>query len=138
MGTPTARNVAPAGSEYAETVRSNRCTEFQWFLIGTHKVHESVTTLRTRQLQPQLSVGVFDTTIKQLNPDTRFVFRVELIAIDVGLDATISNDRDFGELWIVSDSGSALQHLSGWSSTNDETSVSILVKLRKISQTPHV
>ncbi|GFV88321.1 hypothetical protein TNCV_927341 [Trichonephila clavipes] len=26
MGTPTARNVAPAGSEYAETVRSNHCT----------------------------------------------------------------------------------------------------------------
>ncbi|GFW37013.1 hypothetical protein TNCV_5019111 [Trichonephila clavipes] len=26
MGTPTARNVAPAGSEYAEPVRSNHCT----------------------------------------------------------------------------------------------------------------
>ncbi|GFV10247.1 hypothetical protein TNCV_3661991 [Trichonephila clavipes] len=26
MGTPTARNVAPAGSEYAETVRSNHCS----------------------------------------------------------------------------------------------------------------
>ncbi|GFX91235.1 hypothetical protein TNCV_1246501 [Trichonephila clavipes] len=26
MGTPTARNVAPAGSEYAETVRNNHCT----------------------------------------------------------------------------------------------------------------
>ncbi|GFT71220.1 hypothetical protein TNCV_3002151 [Trichonephila clavipes] len=26
MGTPTARNVAPAGSEYAETMRSNHCT----------------------------------------------------------------------------------------------------------------
>ncbi|GFX94775.1 hypothetical protein TNCV_1636371 [Trichonephila clavipes] len=25
MGTPTAINVAPAGSEYAETVRSNHC-----------------------------------------------------------------------------------------------------------------
>ncbi|GFU21173.1 hypothetical protein TNCV_166851 [Trichonephila clavipes] len=25
MGTPTARNVAPAGSEYAETVRSSHC-----------------------------------------------------------------------------------------------------------------
>ncbi|GFW23935.1 hypothetical protein TNCV_946191 [Trichonephila clavipes] len=25
MGTPTAKNVAPAGSEYAETVRSNHC-----------------------------------------------------------------------------------------------------------------
>ncbi|GFS82509.1 transposable element Tcb1 transposase [Trichonephila clavipes] len=27
QGTPTARNVAPAGSEYAETVRSNHCSE---------------------------------------------------------------------------------------------------------------
>ncbi|GFW48063.1 hypothetical protein TNCV_2402501 [Trichonephila clavipes] len=27
MGTPTARNVAPAGSEYAETVRSNHCSK---------------------------------------------------------------------------------------------------------------
>ncbi|GFU18631.1 hypothetical protein TNCV_4476041, partial [Trichonephila clavipes] len=27
MGTPTARNVAPAGSEYVETVRSNHCSE---------------------------------------------------------------------------------------------------------------
>ncbi|GFX79380.1 transposable element Tcb1 transposase [Trichonephila clavipes] len=27
MGTPTARNVAPAGYEYAETVRSNHCTK---------------------------------------------------------------------------------------------------------------
>ncbi|GFS89457.1 hypothetical protein TNCV_1809671 [Trichonephila clavipes] len=27
MGTPTARKVAPAGSEYAETVRSNHCTK---------------------------------------------------------------------------------------------------------------
>ncbi|GFY14390.1 hypothetical protein TNCV_1021551 [Trichonephila clavipes] len=27
MVSPTARNVAPAGSEYAETVRSNHCTE---------------------------------------------------------------------------------------------------------------
>ncbi|GFU36595.1 hypothetical protein TNCV_802541 [Trichonephila clavipes] len=26
MGTPTARNVAPAGSEYEETVRSNHCS----------------------------------------------------------------------------------------------------------------
>ncbi|GFU74367.1 hypothetical protein TNCV_2094911 [Trichonephila clavipes] len=28
MSTPTARNVAPAGSEYAETVRSNHCSRF--------------------------------------------------------------------------------------------------------------
>ena len=39
-----------------------------------------------------------------------------------------------GELWILSDSRSALQHLSGWSSADDETSISILLKLKKISQ----
>ncbi|GFW86930.1 uncharacterized protein TNCV_2810851 [Trichonephila clavipes] len=27
MSTPTARNVAPAGSEYAETLRSNHCSQ---------------------------------------------------------------------------------------------------------------
>ncbi|GFV50366.1 hypothetical protein TNCV_2649331 [Trichonephila clavipes] len=31
MGTPTARNVAPAGSEYAETVRSNHCSLATFF-----------------------------------------------------------------------------------------------------------
>ncbi|KFM71405.1 hypothetical protein X975_26341, partial [Stegodyphus mimosarum] len=38
--------------------------------------------------------------------------------------------------WILLDSGSA--HLGGWSSANDETSVSILLRLRKISQTHDV
>ncbi|GFW68232.1 potassium channel subfamily K member 1 [Trichonephila clavipes] len=34
MGTPTARNVAPAGSEYAETVGSNHCNEeLEHFLV---------------------------------------------------------------------------------------------------------
>ncbi|GFY58823.1 hypothetical protein TNIN_390301 [Trichonephila inaurata madagascariensis] len=46
----------------------------------------------------------------------------------------MSYDCDFGVLWILSNSRSALQHLSGWSSANDETSISILLKLRKISQ----
>ncbi|GFR11999.1 hypothetical protein TNCT_433871 [Trichonephila clavata] len=40
-----------------------------------------------------------------------------------------------GELRIFSDSSSALQHLSGWSSASDETSISVPLKLRKISQT---
>ncbi|GFW82175.1 hypothetical protein TNCV_5056501 [Trichonephila clavipes] len=33
MGTPNARNVAPVGSEYAETVRSNHCN----FLFSLRK-----------------------------------------------------------------------------------------------------
>lgn len=73
-------------------------------------------------------------SIKQRNPDTCSVFRSELIAIKEGLDAILPYDNDFGELWILSDSRSALQHLSGWSSANDDTSISILLKLREISQ----
>ncbi|GFT34524.1 transposable element Tc3 transposase [Trichonephila clavipes] len=33
LGTLTARNVAPAGSEYAETVRSNHCSEGRAYTI---------------------------------------------------------------------------------------------------------
>ncbi|GFX20329.1 transposable element Tcb1 transposase [Trichonephila clavipes] len=40
MGTPTARNVAPAGSEYAETVRSSHCRRHSGttcaFVLGCH------------------------------------------------------------------------------------------------------
>ncbi|GFS61894.1 hypothetical protein TNIN_247071 [Trichonephila inaurata madagascariensis] len=35
----------------------------------------------------------------------------------------MANDCDFEELWILSDRCSALQHLSGRSSSNDETSL---------------
>ncbi|GFX70365.1 hypothetical protein TNCV_968371 [Trichonephila clavipes] len=43
MRTPTARNVAPAGSEYAETVRSNHCSCLQ--LERASQVNEGVYTL---------------------------------------------------------------------------------------------
>ncbi|GFX62391.1 hypothetical protein TNCV_1381161 [Trichonephila clavipes] len=33
MGTPTARNVTPACSEYAKTVRSNHCSEGRAYTI---------------------------------------------------------------------------------------------------------
>ncbi|XP_071043369.1 uncharacterized protein [Parasteatoda tepidariorum] len=68
--------------------------------------------------------------------DSCSVFRSELIAIKEGLDAILPYDSDYGELWILSDSRSALQHRSSWSSASDETSISILLKMRKISQ-PH-
>ncbi|GFX58163.1 uncharacterized protein TNCV_4049211 [Trichonephila clavipes] len=51
-----------------------------------------------------------------------------------GLDAILSYDINFGEFWILSDSRSALQQLSNWSSAVDETSICILLKLKKISQ----
>ncbi|XP_035211733.1 uncharacterized protein LOC118185897 [Stegodyphus dumicola] len=76
----------------------------------------------------------FKATIKQRNPDTCSVLKSQLIAINVGLDAILAYDCDFGELWILSDSRNALQRLGGWSSACDETSISILLKLRKISQ----
>ncbi|GFU46684.1 hypothetical protein TNCV_1546911 [Trichonephila clavipes] len=38
MGTPTARNVAPAGSEYAETVRINHCNGFSAESDGFNRV----------------------------------------------------------------------------------------------------
>ncbi|GFU65911.1 uncharacterized protein TNCV_5012091 [Trichonephila clavipes] len=75
-----------------------------------------------------------DTTLKQRNPNTCSVFRSELIAINKGLDAILTYNINFGEFWILLDSRSALQHLSNWSSAVDETSISILLKLKKISQ----
>ncbi|GFV02841.1 RNase H domain-containing protein [Trichonephila clavipes] len=66
-------------------------------------------------------------TLKKRNSDTCSVFRSELIVINVGLGAIMANDCDFSELWILSDRRSALQYISGWSSANYETSVSILV-----------
>ncbi|XP_035223926.1 uncharacterized protein LOC118196567 [Stegodyphus dumicola] len=61
----------------------------------------------------------------------------ELIGINVGLDAILFYDCDFEKLDLT-DSRSALQHLGGWSSACDESSISILLKLRKISQTHEV
>ncbi|GFS76611.1 hypothetical protein TNCV_1622081 [Trichonephila clavipes] len=50
----------------------------------------------------------------------------------------MSYDCDFGKLWILSNSHSALRSSSGRSSASDETSVLVLLKLRKISQTHDV
>ncbi|GFT67915.1 hypothetical protein TNCV_2286481 [Trichonephila clavipes] len=50
----------------------------------------------------------------------------------------MSHVWDFGELWIVSNSQRALQHLGGWSSINNETNGYVLIKLRKISLTQDV
>ncbi|GFV01784.1 RNase H domain-containing protein [Trichonephila clavipes] len=47
------------------------------------------------------------------NPDFSSVFKSELMAIKLGLEAII-NESDYGELWILSDSRSSLQHLHNW------------------------
>nr|XP_042912144.1 uncharacterized protein LOC122272471 [Parasteatoda tepidariorum] len=67
------------------------------------------------------------------NPDFTSVFRSELIAIEQGIDAII-NESDFGDLWILSDSRSSLQHLHNWTKVGDKTSISILLKLQLISK----
>ncbi|GFV75269.1 RNase H domain-containing protein [Trichonephila clavipes] len=47
------------------------------------------------------------------NPDSSSVLKCELIAIENGLEVVL-NKQDFGDLWILSDSRSSLQHLYNW------------------------
>nr|XP_042898848.1 uncharacterized protein LOC122269492 [Parasteatoda tepidariorum] len=87
----------------------------------------------------QAGIGVFIEKSEQnysiclRNPDFTSVFRSELIAIEQGIDAII-NESDFGDLWILSDSRSSLQHLHNWTKVGDKTSISILLKLQLISK----
>ncbi|GFY27229.1 probable RNA-directed DNA polymerase from transposon BS [Trichonephila clavipes] len=67
------------------------------------------------------------------NPDFSSVFKSELMAIKLGLEAII-NESDYGELWILSDSRSSLQHLHNWTQVGDKTSISILHNLKLISK----
>ncbi|GFV00717.1 RNase H domain-containing protein [Trichonephila clavipes] len=66
------------------------------------------------------------------NPDGCSVFRGELIAIDdvLGSVASLPNGK---EIWTLSDSRSAIQHLSNWQSVRDNVGVSILSKLKRLS-----
>ncbi|GFV30661.1 RNase H domain-containing protein [Trichonephila clavipes] len=71
------------------------------------------------------------------NPDFSSVFKSELIAIEHGLEAVL-NEQDFGNLWIISDSRSSLQHLYNWITVGDKAGISILQKLRQISKSHDV
>lgn len=71
-------------------------------------------------------------SLRQRNPDFCSVFRSELLAIDVGLE-TILSESGYGDLWLLTDSRSSLQHLSNWTMVGDKTSLSILHKLKSIS-----
>ncbi|GBO39804.1 hypothetical protein AVEN_225410-1 [Araneus ventricosus] len=64
-------------------------------------------------------------SIEQRNPDFCSVFQSELLAIDVGLE-TIMSESNFGDLWILTDSHSSIQHLKNWTYIGDKTSLSIL------------
>ncbi|GFV06337.1 u3 small nucleolar RNA-associated protein 4 [Trichonephila clavipes] len=55
------------------------------------------------------------------------------MAIKLGLEAII-NESDYGELWILSDSRSSLQHLHNWTQVGDKTNISILHNLKLISK----
>ncbi|GFX00816.1 probable RNA-directed DNA polymerase from transposon BS [Trichonephila clavipes] len=67
------------------------------------------------------------------NPDFSSVFKSELTVIKLGLEAII-NESDYGELWILSDSRSSLQHLHNGTQVGDKTNISILHKLKLISK----
>ncbi|GFW82820.1 RNase H domain-containing protein [Trichonephila clavipes] len=70
--------------------------------------------------------------IQRRNPDGCSVFRSELMAIDEALGslASLPNGK---EIWILSDSGSAIQPLSNWQRVRDNVGVSILTKLKRLS-----
>ncbi|GFS95270.1 RNase H domain-containing protein [Trichonephila clavipes] len=70
--------------------------------------------------------------IHRRNPDGCSVFRSELIAIDETLGSLASLPTG-KEIWILSDSRSAIQHLSNWQSVRDNVGVSILTKLKRLS-----
>ncbi|GFV78646.1 RNase H domain-containing protein [Trichonephila clavipes] len=69
---------------------------------------------------------------KLRNSDGCSVFHNELIAIDAGLKETLSIPGS-NSIWILSDSRSAIQHLSNWHKVGDNTGVAILDKLKHIS-----
>ncbi|GFU24356.1 uncharacterized protein TNCV_942491 [Trichonephila clavipes] len=70
--------------------------------------------------------------IQRRNLDGCSVFRSERIAIDEALGslASLPNGK---EIWILSDSRSAIQHLSNWQSVRDNVGVSILTELKRLS-----
>ncbi|GFW04765.1 RNase H domain-containing protein [Trichonephila clavipes] len=71
------------------------------------------------------------------NLDFSSVFKSELIAIEHGLEAVL-NEQDFGDLCILSDSHSSLQHLYNWITVRDKAGVSIRQKLTQISESHDV
>ncbi|GFX19829.1 RNase H domain-containing protein [Trichonephila clavipes] len=71
------------------------------------------------------------------NPDFSSIFKSKLIALEHGLEAVL-NEQDFGDLWILSDSHSSLQHLCNWITVGDKAGISILQKLTQISESHDV
>ncbi|GFW91096.1 RNase H domain-containing protein [Trichonephila clavipes] len=70
--------------------------------------------------------------IQRRTPDGCSVFRNKLIAIDEAL-GTLTSLPTRREIWILSDSRSAIQHLSNRQRVRDNVGVSILTKLKRLS-----
>ncbi|GFU48958.1 RNase H domain-containing protein [Trichonephila clavipes] len=75
--------------------------------------------------------------IKKRNPDFNSVFKSELVGIHEGLSCILSS-LDPKSIWILSDSRSAIQHLSNWSTVGYKTGNSILNKLKQVSSSRDV
>ncbi|GFS90632.1 uncharacterized protein TNCV_4098211 [Trichonephila clavipes] len=70
MGTPTARNVAPAGSDYAETVRSNHCSLIRGNKYVSSGFHHMWVCLETKLLMSWLVGDVISLTPVPLSTHT--------------------------------------------------------------------
>ncbi|GFX92811.1 gag-pol [Trichonephila clavipes] len=75
--------------------------------------------------------------IKLRNSDGCSVFRIQLIAIDIGLNKALSIPGS-NSIWILSDSRSVIQHLSNWPKVGDNTGVAILEKLKHVSSSREI
>ncbi|GFY15094.1 RNase H domain-containing protein [Trichonephila clavipes] len=67
------------------------------------------------------------------NPENCSVLRSELIVVDEGLKS-ILNKTDSSNIWILTDSRSAIQHLQDWTRADDLVSIRIINKLKTIAK----
>ncbi|GFX30596.1 RNase H domain-containing protein [Trichonephila clavipes] len=70
--------------------------------------------------------------IQRKNPDSCSVFRSELVTILDGLNSIESLSQLY-DIWIFSDSRSAIQHLANWSNVRGRTGTDILKILKRLS-----
>ncbi|GFV35385.1 RNase H domain-containing protein [Trichonephila clavipes] len=79
----------------------------------------------------------YSSLTKLRNSDGCSVFRSELIAIDTGLKEALSIPGSNSN-WILSDSRSAIHHLSKWHKVADNKGVAILEKLKRLSSSREI
>ena len=76
---------------------------------------------------PQHKISLF-----QCNRKYYAVFRSECLTIEVELEM-VSRQNNFGDIWILMDNRSVLQHLKNWLNIGDQISTFIYNKLNSIS-----